>query len=97
MASIIIDTDGGLDDAGAILMLLEAHKKNILKIIAITTTHGNSALDNVNKNVLRVLDTVSLLGEVSKLFSLSSFEVPVRLFSCRIFISLSLVHCRCLY
>ncbi|NP_001155173.1 inosine-uridine preferring nucleoside hydrolase-like precursor [Nasonia vitripennis] len=57
---IIIDTDAGGDDAVAILMMLrsEAFKSNVSKlneIIGITCTYGNTKLENVEINVLKIL------------------------------------------
>lgn len=54
---IIVDTDMGSDDAFALQMLLKAEKslKNI-KILAITTVHGNTTLDNVLKNTYHLLN-----------------------------------------
>ncbi|KAF2363605.1 Inosine/uridine-preferring nucleoside hydrolase domain [Trinorchestia longiramus] len=61
---VIIDTDAGIDDSAAILMVVAAHKRALLKLVAITTTQGNTTLQNVNKNVLRLLETVNLLHEI---------------------------------
>ncbi|XP_018009984.1 probable uridine nucleosidase 2 [Hyalella azteca] len=61
---IIVDTDAGIDDAGALFMLLEAHKKRLVNIVAITTCHGNTTVDNVNRNVLRILDKISMLDQI---------------------------------
>jgi len=56
---VIIDTDAGLDDAWAIFMMLAAHnsQKSDINIVGITTVFGNTTLQNVNKNVTRILDT----------------------------------------
>lgn len=59
--NIIFDCDVGTDDAWALLMLLRAEKEFNIKVIAITCTHGNTTLDNVAINVLRVLETVDRL------------------------------------
>ncbi|XP_055492501.1 nucleoside hydrolase-like isoform X2 [Leucoraja erinacea] len=48
----ILDVDVGVDDALALMMALAAPNVHIL---AITCTHGNTGIDNVCKNVLRVL------------------------------------------
>lgn len=48
---LILDTDGGVDDAQALLMLLAAG----LKPDAITTVFGNVGLDGATKNILTVL------------------------------------------
>ncbi|XP_033229225.1 probable uridine nucleosidase 2 [Belonocnema kinseyi] len=54
---IIIDTDAGGDDAVGILLALkfaEAHKE-MIEILAITCTFGNTAERNVETNVLKIL------------------------------------------
>nr|XP_045612527.1 inosine-uridine preferring nucleoside hydrolase-like isoform X2 [Procambarus clarkii] len=57
---VIIDTDAGLDDALAIFMATEAHKRKEIEIVAFTTVQGNTAVHNVNINVLRTLKTAGL-------------------------------------
>lgn len=49
---LVIDADVGLDDAQAILMAL-AHKD--VEVLCITTVVGNTEVDNVCQNVLRLL------------------------------------------
>ncbi|KAK6320722.1 hypothetical protein J4Q44_G00098290 [Coregonus suidteri] len=49
---VIIDTDAGIDDAQAIMMSLAAPG---LQILGITCCFGNTDVDNVCQNVLRVL------------------------------------------
>ena len=49
----VIDTDAGLDDAHAILIAL-AHRSDV-DVVAITTSGGNTGLDHVVTNVLRIL------------------------------------------
>lgn len=49
---ILIDVDCGTDDAQAIMMALAAPS---VKVLGITCVGGNTPLDNVCKNVLRVL------------------------------------------
>ena len=49
----VIDTDTGLDDAHAILIALAHHDD--VDIVAITATGGNTGLENVVRNILRVL------------------------------------------
>lgn len=56
--NIIVDVDAGTDDAWALFMLLKAMDADLCDIKAITCVHGNTRLDNVVKNVLRVLQTV---------------------------------------
>ena len=64
---IIIDTDGGADDASAILLTLQAEKllKNEgVKVMAITCTYGNTAEINAEINVLKIL-TIANRSDVS--------------------------------
>jgi len=51
---VIIDTDGGVDDAIAILLALNSPKE--LFIEAITTVAGNVPLNQATENVMRVLE-----------------------------------------
>lgn len=50
---IIIDTDPGVDDALAILMILAAPN---IEVLAITTVAGNSTIENVSKNAKYLLE-----------------------------------------
>lgn len=59
---MIVDVDAGSDDAIAILMLLSAHKKGEINLKAITCVAGNTKLNNVATNVLRVLEAASALN-----------------------------------
>jgi inosine-uridine nucleoside N-ribohydrolase len=54
MRKIIIDTDCGVDDAIAIMIALTY--EDDVDIKAITTVTGNTYVDQVTKNVLRILD-----------------------------------------
>ncbi|XP_078401286.1 nucleoside hydrolase-like [Cetorhinus maximus] len=49
---LLLDVDCGVDDAQAIMMALAAPN---VQIMGITCTHGNTTIDNVCRNVLRVL------------------------------------------
>lgn len=54
---VIFDTDMGADDAWALQMILKAEKaKQNVKVLAITTVHGNTTVDNATKNTYRILD-----------------------------------------
>lgn len=53
---IIVDVDVGLDDAAALFLLLHADTSGKIKIEAITCVNGNTNLDNVITNVLRLLE-----------------------------------------
>ncbi|XP_015603973.1 uncharacterized protein C1683.06c [Cephus cinctus] len=52
---VIIDCDGGTDDALALVILIAAHNIDKIEIIGITCVNGNTNLDNVVKNVFRTL------------------------------------------
>ena len=62
---IIIDTDPGVDDAMAIIMALDAHKRQQIEIIAITLVKGNASLKDAERNILRVLEIFGLDNTVS--------------------------------
>lgn len=49
---VIIDTDGGADDAFALFL---ACFSNEIEILGITTVEGNIRIDDVNNNVLKIL------------------------------------------
>lgn len=53
---VILDVDVGTDDAIALLLFLFAETVGLVKLEAITCTHGNTAIDNVATNVLRLLE-----------------------------------------
>lgn len=56
---IIFDTDMGVDDAWALLMLLKAEKNlKTIKLLAITCVHGNTSIENVIKNTYRILHSI---------------------------------------
>lgn len=68
---LILDLDTGVDDAQAIMVALTAPD---VEVLGITCCHGNTPLENVLKNTLRVLKVCNRL-DVSlqlTLFSLSS-------------------------
>ena len=56
MQKFIIDTDAGVDDAVALAMALDAHRRKEIRVLAITCVRGNTAVENVAVNVLRILD-----------------------------------------
>nr|XP_057906654.1 inosine-uridine preferring nucleoside hydrolase-like [Doryrhamphus excisus] len=58
MKRLILDVDTGVDDAQAIMMALAAPN---VEILGITCTHGNTPLQNVLKNTLRVLKVCNRL------------------------------------
>lgn len=58
MKKLIIDVDTGVDDAQAIMVALTAPN---VEVLAITCCHGNTPLENVLKNTLRVLKVCNRL------------------------------------
>ena len=60
MKKIIIDTDPGVDDAMAIMMALDAHKRKQIEVIAITLVKGNCSIKDAERNILRVLEIFGL-------------------------------------
>lgn len=54
---LVIDTDGGVDDAAAILWLL-SQKNYPTEILGFGTVAGSTTVENVANNVLTLLDTV---------------------------------------
>lgn len=55
---VIIDVDVGTDDYLALLLLLYAEKNGEIKIEAIFCSMGNTSVENVVKNVIRLLEIV---------------------------------------
>jgi len=51
---VIVDTDVGVDDACALLLLLGKYERPV-NLLAITTVRGNVGVDQVCSNVLRTL------------------------------------------
>lgn len=49
---LLVDVDCGVDDAQAIMLALKAPN---VKILGITCVHGNTSVENVCKNTLRIL------------------------------------------
>lgn len=56
---VIIDTDCGIDDAQAIMMALAAPN---IEVLGVTCVFGNTAVENVCQNVLRVLSVCERAG-----------------------------------
>ena len=52
---LIIDTDTGVDDAMALLMALEAHKRGEVEVLAITAVAGNTEESHAQRNILRTI------------------------------------------
>lgn len=78
---LLMDVDCGVDDAQAIMLVLAAPNVDLL---AITCSHGNTSVDNVCRNTLRVLQacnrldvgatlTVSILSGLLNSLSVAAF------------------------
>ncbi len=52
---VIIDTDGGVDDALALMIAAHCHQNGLINLLAITCCYGNTLIDNVVKNVFHTL------------------------------------------
>lgn len=50
---VIVDTDGGVDDATALWWTLESPR---LEVVAITCVHGNVSMEQTFRNVAKLLD-----------------------------------------
>lgn len=61
---VIVDVDVGCDDAWALFVLLKAMDCGLCEILAITCVSGNTSVDHVARNVLRVLGTVGKEKEI---------------------------------
>lgn len=55
---LLLDVDCGVDDAQAVLLALAAPN---VEILGITCVHGNTTVDNVCRNTLRILQVSSKL------------------------------------
>lgn len=56
---VIFDEDMGTDDAWALIMLLKAEQTHNLKVLAITCVAGNTTVQNVAMNTMRVLELLN--------------------------------------
>lgn len=63
---LLVDVDCGVDDAQAIMLALAAPN---VELLGVTCVHGNTTVENVCKNTLRVLQACNRL-EVMYLFIL---------------------------
>lgn len=73
MKRIILDVDAGADDSVALFLLLHADKIGKIKLEFITCTAGNTTVDYVVKNVVRLLETAGRT-DVSKLIKSFQFD-----------------------
>lgn len=55
---VILDVDVGTDDAVALLLFFFAEVLGMIKIEAITTVNGNTKIDYVTSNVMRILEII---------------------------------------
>ena len=62
MDKILLDCDTGADDAVALMMLLKA--KDIATPVGVTCVQGNTSLDNVVMNNLRLLKLFNMIGKI---------------------------------
>ncbi|XP_041766260.1 pyrimidine-specific ribonucleoside hydrolase RihA-like [Anopheles merus] len=58
---VILDLDGGGDDAWALVMLLSNEAQYNICVQAVTCSHGNARVSDVLVNVLRILDSMDRL------------------------------------
>lgn len=57
---VILDCDGGSDDAWALLLLLRAEQCGFIQLLAVTTTGcGNTTCENAARNMRRILTACS--------------------------------------
>ena len=75
---LLVDVDCGVDDAQAIMIALAAPN---VELLGITCVHGNTSVENVCKNTLRVLQACSRL-EVGALHVLFQNHPTGFSFSC---------------
>lgn len=61
---LIIDTDGGVDDAIAVFMVLSETLRPV-KVLAITTVMGHTDVEGATKNILRTLKVLEKDRDVS--------------------------------
>ena len=64
---VIIDTDAGVDDALALMLAFDCHKKGLIDILAITCVYGNICVDKVIKNVLLTQRACNSLVRIEQL------------------------------
>lgn len=71
---LLADVDCGVDDAQAIMLALAAPN---VELLGVTCVHGNTTVENVCKNTLRVLQACNRLEVMYLLilFVLAPFEL----------------------
>lgn len=64
ITKVIIDSDGGVDDVTAIMMML-SDKHRTLDVLAVTTTGGDTDIVNATRNVMKALEIMGSLNKIS--------------------------------
>ena len=59
MYNVILDCDPGHDDAIALLLACQAEN---IKLLGVTTVAGNSYIENVTNNAIRVMEYAGIEG-----------------------------------
>ncbi|XP_054166477.1 inosine-uridine preferring nucleoside hydrolase-like [Oppia nitens] len=72
---VIIDTDCGVDDAVALMLALDCHRKGLIRILAITCVYGNTDVCQVVRNVFL---TLRLFGLEKTIRVLKGCAFPLR-------------------
>ena len=55
---LLIDADSGIDDAMALVLALDAHRRGEADVLGVTCVNGNTSVEHSRVNVLRVLDVM---------------------------------------
>ena len=63
MEKIIFDTDPGIDDAMALLLI---HSLDALDVVGITTVFGNASIDTCTRNALYICERFGLPYPVNR-------------------------------
>lgn len=58
---IVYDCDMGLDDAWGLLMLMRSNMRPKIEVLAVTCNFGNTSVDYVASNVIRMLEALDSL------------------------------------
>lgn len=58
---IVYDCDMGLDDAWGLLLLLRSNMSPKVEVLAVTCSFGNTSVDYVCSNVIRMLEALDSL------------------------------------
>lgn len=65
---LVIDSDGGADDAAAILLVLSAwaNKDSKFEVVALTCVNGNTGEANVEHNTLKTLTIANVSNVIAR-------------------------------